>query len=281
MCKILESIIKDSTVEHLNTFNLINATQHGFRKVRSCLTNLLEYLETVTKFLDEGVPVDVIYLEFAKAFDKVPHARLLKKLEAHGIGGQYAKWIKNWLADRRQRVNINGMVSGWAEVKSGVLQGSVLEPLLFLIFINDIDNGIISKIWKFADDSKICNKVCNEADAETIRGDFRKLFQWSEDWQMLFNIDKCIVLHMGSRNQRGKYEMGGKELKSVKQERDLGVIIHQNGKSSTQCSVAAMKANQVLGMINLSMVKGVVKLPLRPIFWLPFQNHKELSKMLW
>ena len=97
------------------------------------------------------------------------------------------------------RVNINGKVSGWAEVKSGVPQGSVLGPLLFLIFINDIEDGIISKIWKFADDSKICNKVCSEADAETIRGDLRKLFQWSEDLQMLFNIDKCIVLHMGSR----------------------------------------------------------------------------------
>ena len=120
--------------------------------------------------VDDGVPVDVIYLDFAKAFDKVPHARLLKKLEAHGIGGQYARWTKNWLADRRQRVNINGKVSGWAEEKSGVPQGSVLGPLLFLIFINDIDDGIISKIWKFADDSKICNKVCNEADAETIKG---------------------------------------------------------------------------------------------------------------
>ena len=113
------------------------------------------------------------------------------------------------------RVNINGKVSGWADVRSGVPQGSVLGPLLFLIFINDIDDGIISKIWKFADDSKICYKLCNEADAEIIRGDLKKLFQWSEDWQMLFNVDKCIVLHMGSRNQRGRYEMGGKELNSV------------------------------------------------------------------
>ena len=271
VCKLLESINKDRIVMHLNTFNLINTTQHGFRKGRSCLTNLLEYLETVTKFLDDGVPVDVIYLDFAKAFDKVPHARLLKKLEAHGIGGQYARWIKNWLADRKQRVNINGKVSGWAEVKSGVPQGSVLGPLLFLIFINDIDEGIISKIWKFADDSKICNKVCNEADTEIISGDLKKLFQWSEDWQMLFNVDKCIVLHMGSRNQRGKYEMGGKELNSVEQERDLGVIIHQNGKSSAQCSVAAMKANQVLGMIkrnikwkNMGVMVRLYKALVRP-----------------
>ena len=112
LCKILESIIKDKIVEHLQVFNLINDSQHGFMKGRSCLTNLLEYLETVTKLLDEGVPVDVIYLDFAKAFDKVPHARLLKKLEAHGIEGDFTRWIKNWLGGRRQRVNIKGKLSG-------------------------------------------------------------------------------------------------------------------------------------------------------------------------
>jgi hypothetical protein len=135
-------------------------------------------------------------------------------------------------------------------VKSGVPQGSVLGPLLFLIFINDIDEGITSKIWKFADDSKICNKVCNEADAEAVRADLRSLYQWSVDWQMLFNIDKCIVLHMGGKNQSCRYELGGIELRAVEQERDLGVIIHQSGKTSAQCSVAATKANQVLGMIK-------------------------------
>ena len=97
----MESIIKDKIVEHLQVFNLINDSQHGFMKGRSCLTNLLEYLETVTKLLDEGVSVDVIYLDFAKAFDKVPHARLLKKLEAHGIEGDFTRWIKK-LARRKK-----------------------------------------------------------------------------------------------------------------------------------------------------------------------------------
>ena len=110
----------------------------------------------MTKVLDEGDPLDIIYLDFAKAFDKVPHKRLIKKLEAHGIAGNVSRWIKNWLTDRRQRVNINGKTSNWANVLSGVPQGSVLGPLLFLIYINDIDDGIISKIWKFADDTKIC-----------------------------------------------------------------------------------------------------------------------------
>ena len=209
------------------------------------MSNLLEYLETVTKLLDEGVPVDVIYLDFAKAFDKVPHARLLKKLEEHGIEGDFTRWIKNWLEGRRQRVNISGKLSGWANVLGGVPQGSVLGPLLFLIFMNDIDDGIMSKIWKIADDSKICSRVVDETDAKVVQKDLINLFNWSEDWQMLFNIDKCIVLHIGCKNQTHRYQLGGKELKSVEQERDLGIIIHQNGKTSAQCTIAVNKANQV------------------------------------
>ena len=246
----MESIIKDKLVEHLQNFNLLNDSQHGFMKGKSCLTNLLEYFENVTKFLDQGDPLDVIYLDFAKAFDKVPHKRLVKKLEAHGIGGKISRWIENWLTGRRQRVNINGKASIWGDVLSGVPQGSVLGPLLFLIYINDIDDSIISKLWKFADDTKICHNIKSERDVEILRNDLKQLYKWSEDWQMLFNLDKCVVIHFGTKNEKHTYELGGQNLKNVEQERDLGIIVHSSGKTSEQCNMAASKANQILGMIK-------------------------------
>src|SRR6266496_2658448 len=126
VCKVLESLIKDSILSHLNKFSLIRSSQHGFTKNRSCLTNLLEFMEEVTCTLDSRKPVDIIYLDFAKAFDKVPYQRLLKKLYAHGIGGKTLLWIQSWLTGRRQKVGLNREFSDWCDVLSGVPQGSVL-----------------------------------------------------------------------------------------------------------------------------------------------------------
>ena len=127
----------------------------------SVICKLLEtlcFLEDVTKWVDEGSPVEIIYLDFNKAFDKVPHQRLLLKLKAHGIGNVMINWIEKWLIDRRQRVVVDGEVSNWKSVLSGVPQGSVLGPNLFLIYINDLDDDITSKVLKFADDTKVFTK---------------------------------------------------------------------------------------------------------------------------
>ena len=249
-CKIMESIVKDKIVEHLDKFKLIKDSQHGFTKGKSCLTNLLDFMEDVTKWVDEGHPVDVIYLDFAKAFDKVPHKRLIKKLEAHGISGKISKWISTWLSNRKQRVQLNGFMSDWIDAISGVPQGSVLGPILFLIFINDIDNDLNCKISKFADDTKIARKICTDADAKLLNQDLQLLVNWSDRWQMEFNKDKCVVMHIGATNNKHPYIMGNKILNSTNMERDLGVLIESNCKVSEQCIKAVKKANSMLGLIN-------------------------------
>ena len=120
-------------VEFLVKRKLIDTSQHGFLKARSCLTNLLCFLEEITKLVDDGSPVDVVYLDFQKAFDKVPHQRLLLKLKDHGLCNDAINWIEKWLTHRRQRVILNGEISNWKSVLSGVPQGSVLGHILLLI----------------------------------------------------------------------------------------------------------------------------------------------------
>ena len=197
ICKLLEAIIRDHMMDFLIKHKLINPSQHGFLKARSCLTNLLCYLEEITKWVDEGSPVDVIYLDFQKAFDKVPHQRLILKLKSHGMGNSTINWIEQWLTDRKQRVVVDGEVSSWKSVLSGVPQGSVLGPILFLVYINDLEEGVTSSILKFADDTKLFRKTKEIGDKTNLQDDIDKLVKWSEKWQMLFNFGKCKCLHTG------------------------------------------------------------------------------------
>ena len=160
LCKTLESIIKDSINEHLIKYNLIKNSQHGFTTGKSCLPNLLQFYNNVTGWLNKSNCFDLVYLDFAKAFDKVSHLRLMIKLQSLGKVGNIFKWIKMWLSDRKQCVVINGYCSESKDVSSGVPQGSVLGPILFIIFINNIDDNIISKISKFAGNTNVGKVNC-------------------------------------------------------------------------------------------------------------------------
>ena len=135
----------------------------------------------------------------------MPHQRLITKLKAHGIGDTVANWVKGWLTDREQRVTIKGKQSLWLPVKSGVPQGSVLGPTLFVGYINDIDDNICSHILKFADDTKIFGPVATEEQISMLQQDLVQVFRWSQEWQMLFNETKCKCLHIGHRNQHHVY----------------------------------------------------------------------------
>lgn len=280
VCKLLESIIRDSINEHLIRFNLIKSSQHGFVKNKSCLTNLLEFLNFVCKNVDKGLPVDVIYLDFQKAFDKVPHGRLLLKLEAHGIDGKISKWVEHWLRDREQRVVLNGSMSAWSKVISGVPQGSVLGPLLFVIYINDIDNAVHNNLLKFADDTKSYGVVSSPEQVNSLREDLSNLCKWSSDWLMLFNIDKCKVMHFGKNNRKEQYSMCNTTLQVVEEERDLGVIVQNDLKISAQCSKAVKTANRVLGMISRSFVSRSKEI-LIPLYKTLVRPHLEYCIQAW
>ena len=197
VCKLLETLIRDHMVEFLVKHKLINTSQHGFLKGRSCLTNLLCFLEEITKWVDDGSPVDVVYLDFQKAFGKVPHQRLLLKLKAHGIGNDVINWIEKWLTHRTQRVIVDSEISNWKSVLSGVSQGSVLHPILFLICINDLEDDIPSKVRKFADDTKVLRNVINVTNKQSLQDDLAKLVKRSYKWQMLFKFWKCKYIHIG------------------------------------------------------------------------------------
>ena len=197
VCKLLESIIKDKMVEFFDENDLIRDSQHGFRKNRSCLTNLLKFLNVATEAFDKGEQLDVTYLDFSKAFDKVPHKRLCMQLKCHGISGKTLDWIELWLSGRQQRVLLNGSKSEWREVLSGVPQGSVLGPLLFLVFVNTIDNCTASEVLKFADDMKVFRTIKGNSDRDLFQSDLDRLVQWSEEWQMKFNHNKCNIMNMG------------------------------------------------------------------------------------
>ena len=138
-------------------------------------TKFVMFFEEITKWVDEGSPVDVIYLDFQKAFDKVPHQRLILKLKSHGMGNSIINWIEQWLTDRRQ---------------SGGL-------FLFFVYIDDLGEGVTGNILKFADDTKLIRKTKEIGDKQTLQDDIDKLVRWSEKWQMLFNFGKCKCLHTG------------------------------------------------------------------------------------
>ena len=218
----MESIIVDKISDHLESNSLLRNSQHGFRRHRSCLTNLLEFFHFVFSEHDRDKAVDVVYLDFQKAFHKVPHRRLLTKVPALGIDGDIASWIERWLSKRRQRVVVNGHASEWIPVSSGVPQGSVLGPLLFIIYVNDMDDGILAKISKFADDTKLGINVAKEENTSLMQESLDKIGEWSDIWQMPFNVNKCKVMHIGHKNPQKDYSLQGTVRHSTDSEIKFG-----------------------------------------------------------
>ena len=258
---MLESLVRTKIIQHLDENNIISETQHGFREGRSCLTNLLETLEAWTKIIDEGDGIDVAYLDFRKAFDLVSHKHLIYKMSKYGITGQILEWVKNFLEDRSQRVLIRGTASSYHKVTSGVPQGSVLGPILFLIFINDLPLKVLSPLSLFADDSKVFTRIVDISNAnkehtnvgtEILQQDLNCVIEWANKWKMEFNVDKCKIMHLGKKNPKNIYNMNGINLDATLKEKDLGVLIDCNLDFGSHIKEIVGRANRMLGMIRVS-----------------------------
>ena len=252
ICKVMETIVRNHVMDHLTKNNMLSEYQHGFVKGRSCSTQLLQCLDKWTEMLDNSLPVDIIYLDFAKAFDSVPHIRLISKIKSYGIEGKTLAWIDNFLKNRRQRVVVNGSKSSWNEVVSGVPQGSEIGPSLFVIYINDIPSAVKCFIQLFADDTKIFRTITNTVDQNSFQKDLDGLSAWSQKWQLNFNATKCKVIHFGQNNLNLGYNMDGSQLEVAEHEKDLGVVIDNDLSFDMHINQKVLKANRVLGLIRRS-----------------------------
>ena len=255
VCKLMESIIKEAVMSHVLSNKLLSSKQYGFISGRSTVTQLLRYLDKCVETMVKGGVTDTIYLDFAKAFDTVPHERLLGKLKAYGIDGAILTWIKAFLTGRTQVVKVNGEDSIPAPVISGIPQGSVLGPLLFVIYINDLPETLSSDVFLFADDTKIFREIKSIQDSTALQHDIDLLEQWTKKWLLDFNIKKCHVLTLGKLENvkhTQRYCLSGNELEHVFEEKDLGVTFDADLKFEDHISAKVLKANAIAGLIRRS-----------------------------
>ena len=246
ICKVYEQLLRQHILKFVE--NDINLHQHGFVSKKSCFCNLLETIDTIIDMLERDAPVDIFYFDFCKAFDSVPHYRLLTKLENIGITGKTLEIIRDFLSGRTMTSVVRGAHSSPRPVLSGVPQGSVLGPLLFVLFINDLPDGLKNVAKLFADDLKL---IANASNQEAINADLKLLERWESLWMLKFNASKCKVMHLKfNNNSNVSYSLDNTPLDIVNTEKDLGLITCDNLKWVEQIKASIKDANRLIAWIT-------------------------------
>ena len=251
-CKLQEHIICSNIMDHLTRHHILSDCQHGFRARRSCETQLITTIQDLAKNLSDGNQIDAILLDFSKAFDKVPHKRLSMKLQYYGIQDNTLAWIQHFLEDRTQQVLLEGNHSSTCTVDSGVPQGTVLGPLLFLLFINDLPEVVTSNARLFADDCLLYRVVNSKHDQLKLQSDLQKLEEWEKTWQMQFNASKCFTLHITRKRKTMEfdYQLHQQTLEVTKDSKYLGVTISNDLSWTTHINNISAKANRSIGFLR-------------------------------
>ena len=277
LCKVYEKLIRAHILTHVES--KICKEQHGFVSGRSCLSNLLESIDAIGDLLAQGEGVDIFYMDFQKAFDTVPHNRLRIKLESYGICNKTLDVISDFLACRSFQVVVGNEKSESYPVTSGVPQGSVLGPLLFLLYINDLPSKIRNKVSLFADDLKMHGR---STERELNQNDLNELCKWQNTWLLIFNTNdhKCKVMHVGKNNPCNEYYLGEIPLPSVTSEKDLGVLVNNTLTWNEHITSSVQKANSVIAWISRTLISRSVEVML-PIYKTIVRPHVEYAVQLW
>jgi hypothetical protein len=267
--KILEHFIHTELLINCNDLKILPKSQHGFLKGRSCLTNLLTTYDSITRLVDEGIPCDVIFLDFRKAFDSVSHGKLINKLTSMNFPLPMVSWIHSYLYARQQRVCLRGHFSNWTPVTSGVPQGSILGPLLFNIFLSDLPNIIVSKNSSYADDFKVHSPSYLST---RLQMDLDNINDWSKENALELNPSKCVVMYFGHNNPRNTYHIGPNVITAKSSHPDLGILVDDSLKfhlhAESVISKAIRKAHLVLKSfcyVNAKLFSVLMKTFIRPV----------------
>jgi hypothetical protein len=248
--KVLERCILNKIIDIISPH--ISRMQHGFMKGKSTTTQIISVLNNIQNIFDNRDQVDVIYFDLSKAFDSVPHNLLVQKIQTFGINGKLLRWIENYLKNRRQRVTMEGTNSEWLPVTSGVPQGSILGPILFILYINDLPDILSSDTLCaiFADDTKIYRQINTTKDQQELQKDIDNIAAWGRKWGLTFNAKKTVHLPIATKTKHDtKYLMDNSEIHKCTSTTDLGIEVSENLKWNQHIEKITKKASQRLGLI--------------------------------